>query len=132
MNKTEHEMRILFGESDLFYDAMFCGKMMIGKIDHDIRVKLEFISTHIANQYNAMKVTILNRTDGEIDKTVIPFKDIIGLKNGYDPYIWDDDNSKGWYGFKPTSDEYDRISNTIHDYMSMFADENLGYEMRSM
>ena len=55
MNITEHEMRILFGESDLFYDAMFCGKMMIGKIDHDIRVKLEFISTHIANQYNAMR-----------------------------------------------------------------------------
>ena len=132
MNYFEKQMRILFGESELFSEAMCSGKMMIGKIDHDIRVKLEFISTHIANQYNAMKVTVLNRTDGEIDKTVIPFKDIIGLKNGYDPYIWDDDNSKGWYGFKPTSDEYDRISNTIHDYMSMFADENLGYEMRSM
>lgn len=70
-------MRILFSESDLFYDAMFCGKMMIGKIDHDIRVKLEFIFTHIANQYNAMKVTVLNRTDGEIDKTVFPFKDTL-------------------------------------------------------
>ena len=132
MNYFEKQMRILFCESELFSEAMCSGKMMIGKIDHNIRVKLEFISTHIANQYNAMKVTVLNRTDGEIDKTVIPFKDIIGLKNGYDPYIWDDDNSKGWYGFKPTSDEYDRISNTIHDYMSMFADENLGYEMRSM
>ena len=132
MNKTEHEMRILFGESDLFYDAMFCGKMMIGKIDQDVRVKLEFISTNIAKQYNAMKVTVLNRTEGEIDKTVFLFRDILGPKNGYDPYIWDEPNCMGWYGFKPTGDEYDRISDTIHDYMSMFADENLGYEMRSM
>ena len=132
MNYFEKQMRILFGESELFSEAMCSGKMMIGKNDQDVRVKLEFISTNIAKQYNAMKVTVLNRTEGEIDKTVFPFRDILGPKNGYDPYIWDEPNCMGWYGFKPTGDEYDRISDTINDYMSMFADENLGYEMRSM
>ena len=132
MNYFEKQMRILFGESELFSEAMCSGKMMIGKIDQDVRVKLEFISTNIAKQYNAIKITVLNRTEGEIDKTVFPFRDILGLKNGYDPYIWDEPNCTGWYGFKPTGDEIERISDTINDYMSMFADENLGYEMRSM
>ena len=72
MNYFEKQMRILFGESELFSEAMCSGKMMIGKIDQDVRVKLEFISTNIAKQYNAMKVTVLNRTEGEIDKTVYP------------------------------------------------------------
>ena len=110
MNYFEKQMRILFGESELFSEAMCSGKMMIGKIDQDVRVKLEFISTNIAKQYHAMKVTVLNRTEGEIDKTVFPFRDILGPKNGYDPYIWDEPNCMGWYGFKPTGDEYDRIS----------------------
>ena len=95
MNYFEKQMRILFGESELFSEAMFSGKMMIGKIDQDVRVKLEFISTNIAKQYNAMKVTVLNRTEGEIDKTVFPFRDILGPKNGYDPYIWDEPNCIG-------------------------------------
>jgi len=130
MNYFEKQMRVLFGESELFSEAMFCGKMMIGRIDQDVRIKLEFISTHIAKQYNAIKVTVLNRSEGEIDKTIFSFRDIIGAKNGCDPYIWDEENCRGWYGFKPTSNEYALISDTIHDYVAMFADESIGYEMR--
>lgn len=132
MNHMEHELRVLFGESELFYEAMFSGKMMIGKIDTDIRVKLEFVSTNISGQYNAIRATVINRTEGEIDRNMFLLKDIIGQKNGYDPYIWDAPSSKGWYGFRPTSNEYDKITDTITDYMAMFADESIGYEMKSM
>ncbi len=31
MTFTEHELRLLFEESELLYEAMFSGKMMIGK-----------------------------------------------------------------------------------------------------
>ena len=128
----EHELRVLFGESELFYEAMFSGKMMIGKIDTDVRVKLEFVSTNVSGQYNAIRAMVINRTEGEIDKSTFLLKDIIGQKNGYDPYIWDDPNSKGWYGFCPTSNEYEKITDTITDYMAMFADESICYEMKTM
>lgn len=128
----EHELRVMFGESELFYDAMFSGRMMIGKIDKDIRVKLEFASTRISNQYNAIRTTVIKRTDGQVDSNLFLLRDIIGPKNGYDPYIWDEEHSKGWYGFRPTAAEYDKISDTIHDYMSMYASENIGYEMHTM
>ena len=48
------------------------------------------------------------------------------------PYYWDEGNCNGWYGFKMTGDEYDQISDTVHDYMSMFAQEDIGYEMRTL
>lgn len=38
----ERELRRMFRESELFYDAMFCGKMMIGKLDKDVRAKTNF------------------------------------------------------------------------------------------
>ena len=59
-------------------------------------------------------------------------KDIIGKKNGHDPYIWDEEGCIGWYGFKPTYSDYEKITDTLHDYMSMFADENIGYQMRTL
>lgn len=132
MNKMENELRRMFRESELFYDAMFCGKMMIGKLDKDVRTKIEFFSTEIHKHYDALKVTIMNRTEGTIDMSVLKFGDIIGLKNGTNPYFWDERNCTGWYGFKITGDEYDQISDTVHDYMSMFAEENIGYEMRTL
>ena len=132
MNKTEIELRRLFLESELFYEAMFSGKMMIGKIDRDIRAKIEFFETCVHKHYDAFKVTILNRTGGTIDLSVFKFCDIIGLKGGMEPYFWDEKNCCGWYGFKMHDREYERISDTIHDYMSMFAQEDIGYEMRTL
>ncbi len=132
MNKMEKELRRMFYESDIFYEAMFCGKMMIGKIDKDIRAKIEFTSTAVSKHNDALKVTILNKGEGAVDTTVFKFVDIIGQKNGYAPYFWDEPSCNGWYSFKPTADDYDKISDTVHDYMSMFADENLEYEMRTM
>ncbi len=132
MNKMEHELRRLLSESDIFYDIMFCGKMAIGKIDKDIRAKIEFTYRDSFNCYDALKVTILNRCDGVIDTTVFPFADIIGLKNGKSPYFWNESNYNRWYGFTPTSNDYDSISGKVQDYMSMFADEDIGYEMSSL
>ena len=131
MNFLEKQMKILFGESELFYDAMFCGKMMIGKIDNDVRVKLEFVSTEIKNHYNAIRATVINRTDGVIDTATFHMKDIIGTKCGNDTYIWDNDERQAWYGFNITGSEQEQISDKIHDYMSMFANEDLNYQMRT-
>ena len=73
MTFTEHELRLLFEESELLYEAMFSGKMMIGKIDKDIRVKFEFVSTNISKHYDAMRATVINRTEGEIDTNLFLF-----------------------------------------------------------
>ncbi len=126
----EKELRRIFGDSELLGNAVFCGKMLLGKLDDDVRAKIEFINTHISKHYDALRVTILNRTEGSVDVSLFKFVDIIGVKNGYAPYFWDAENFNKWYGFTPTAKDYALISNTVHDYMSMFIDQDIAYEMR--
>lgn len=133
MNFFEHEMRVLFGDSELLSaDTVFTGKTAIGKLDDDVRAKLQFTAANIANQYDAIKLTVINRKDGVIDSQLFRFSDIIGNKNGYNPHIWEDGSNISWYGYKPSAVEYDRISNTIQDYMAMFASEDMNYSGPSL
>ena len=133
MNFFEHEMRAMFGDSELLTaDTVFTGKTLIGKLDEDIRVKLQFVSTYIHNQYDAITLSIINRKDGLVDKQTFKFEDMIGLKVGGSPHIWENDNKASWYGFRPTEREYEKIIDTISCYMAMYADEGMEYTGQTM
>ena len=41
---------------------------MLGKLDDELRIKLQLVSTFIGGQYNAVQAAIINRTDGTVDK----------------------------------------------------------------
>ena len=131
MNKMERELRRLFGESDIIYKAMYSGKTMIGMIDNDVRIKIEFSSTKVSGKYDALKATVINRTDGAVDTTMFKIKDMIGLKNGHEPHIWDDGTQADWFIISPTASDYTKMSDVLHDYMAMFASENLDYNMHT-
>lgn len=84
-------MEVLFGDSEyLSADTVFSNKTMISKISEDLRAKVQFVSTKIADQYDALRLTIINRNEGPVDTETFRFVDIIGQKNGYNPHIWDD------------------------------------------
>ena len=103
MNKMERELRRMFGESDIIYKAMYSGKTMIGMIDNDVRIKIEFANTKVSGKYDALKATVINRTDGVVDTTMFKFRDMIGLKNGHEPHIWDDGTKADWFIISPTA-----------------------------
>jgi hypothetical protein len=128
MNFFEHEMRRLFGDSPVIQDAKYCGKTLIGKVDDELRVKLQFITTGYADHYDSIRMKIINRTEGEVDSQVFKFSDIVGTpKSGTRSiYIWDDRGTVDWYGYHPTAIDYDQISETINDYISMYQDEGMG------
>ena len=56
------------------------------------------VTGSVANQYNALQLTILNRSEGQVDTLRLRFSDLLGTKatsnpnfrNGVDPHIWDD------------------------------------------
>lgn len=96
MNFYEKEMRNFFGNSELLQDAHFCGRTCLARLDEDLRVKLQLTTTGIIDQYDAIKLSIINRTDGVVDQQLFRFSDIIGkqLRNGKDaiePHIWEYD-----------------------------------------
>ena len=94
MNFFEKEMRQMFDDEDMFQDAKFVGKTMLAKLDDDLRIKLQFVSSHISGQYDTVQMTIINRTEGVVDKQNFKFSDIIGqyLRSGREPldyHMWE-------------------------------------------
>lgn len=120
---------MMFSGNDIIHDAKFCGKTMLGKIDDDLRVKLEFISTHIASQYDAVRATIINRSEGVVDKQVFKFADIIGQyqrpgRESLDPHMWEYNNKPEWYT-PITQSQKASIAGNVLRYIEMYQDQTM-------
>ena len=94
MNFFEKELRNLFGSSPMLRDAHYCGRTCLAKLDEDLRVKLQFTTTGYADHYDAIKLAVINRTDGVVDQQLFRFSDIIGQqavegREPINPHIWD-------------------------------------------
>ena len=87
MNFFEKELRNLFGSSPMLRDAHYCGRTCLAKLDENLRVKLQFTTTGYADRYDAIKLAVINRTDGVVDQQLFRFSDIIGQQavEGRDP-----------------------------------------------
>ena len=129
MNFFEKEMRQMFDDEDIFQDAKFVGKTMLAKLDDDLRIKLQFVSSHISGQYDTVQMTIINRTEGVVDKQNFKFSDIIGqyLRSGREPldyHMWEYQGKPEWY--TPTSlTDKARIADTVMGYAEMYQDQSM-------
>ena len=102
MTVFEKEMRKIFGEFELLSaDTLFTNKVMLSPIGENLRAKVEFVSMNEADHYNTLRLSIINRTEGVVDTQAFKFKDIIGIKNGYEPHLWDDCGNVG-YAYTPS------------------------------
>ena len=68
MNFFENEMRKMFEETDIVTDKKFTGKTMLGKLDDDKLLKLQFISTNSYEHCDAILVSIIWKNKGVLDK----------------------------------------------------------------
>ncbi len=133
MTVFEREMRKIFGESEnLSADALFSNKVMIMPISENLRAKVEFITTQVSDHYNALKLSIINRTEGVIDTQVFKFKDIIGMKNGQEPHIWDDRGRVGWYMFNPSLADRESVQEEIEAYIGMYSNQEMYHGEQTM
>lgn len=132
MNFFEKEMRKMFENKDLLQDAKFCGKMMLAKLDDELRLKVQFVTMGYADNYEAIKATILKRDEGAVDCHIFRFSDIIGQKKSYssdrvNPYMWECGQRSCWY--TPVTDkEKQQIAQTVLEYAGMFVSPDM--EMR--
>jgi len=130
MNTFESELRKLFDHDTVFADTRFVGRTCYGKLSDHIRVRAEFITLGYADKYEALKVSLLNRTEGVIDTTVIRFGDLCGKKqvsnpnfrDGIIPYIWKDGQNAKWYVYQPTKADYKTLSDTVDNYLEVFCE----------
>ena len=129
MNFFEHEMRQMFEDDDLFQDAKFVGKTMLAKLDDDLRIKLQFVDSYISGQYDTVQMTIINRTEGVVDKQNFKFSDIIGkcIRPGREPldyYMWEYQGKAEWHTPISLTNKA-RIANTVMDYAEMYVGQSM-------
>lgn len=132
MNFFEKEMRQMFEGDDILQDAKFVGKTMLAKLDDDLRIKLQFIASHISAQYDTVQMTIINRTDGVVDKQNFKFSDIIGkyTRPGRDPldyHMWEYQGKPEWYTPISLTDKA-RIADTVMNYAEMYLDQPMSMQ----
>ena len=135
MNFFDSELRQMFGNAENISDAKFIGRTMLGKLDDDLLVKAQFVSTHVAKQYDAIQVSILNRTDGVVDKETMVFGDIIGTKmtrcsDKVNPYMWEESVGKAFWYTPLSITEKAQISDTVLDYVEMFQENSLAMQFK--
>lgn len=135
MNFFEGELRQMFGNAESISDAKFVGRTMLGKLDDDLLVKAQFISTYVSKQYDAIQLSIINRTDGLVDKETMLFGDIIGQKNTnitgrVNPYMWEESSGKAYWYTPLTISEKAQISDAVLDYVEMFQENSLAMQFK--
>ena len=132
MTFYEQELKKLFGNSDVIRDAKYSGKTLLGRIDDELRVKLQFVYTGTRDHYNALRLKIINRTDGEVDAETFKFSDILGGNPAYqnnpfakEIHVWENNGKADWYGYRPSPAAYQKIADTVNDYISMYQEEDM-------
>ena len=122
------ELNRLFGDGTLMDRPVVIGKACYGQLGGDLRVRAEFVSLNVYEQYNALRLTILNRTDGKVDQLTLPFSAVWGrmpvnnrnFTEGIIPYIWVDRGKPEWYVYKPTKQDMDRLRESCKSYLDVF------------
>ena len=65
MTFYEQELRKIIGER--YPDATYVGRACYVRLSDMNRAKIQFVTTGIANQYSALRLTVLNRQEGDVD-----------------------------------------------------------------
>lgn len=130
MNFFENELKKVMAESAILKNQKYVGRACFGIVSEELCVRVEFVTTGTASQYEGIKTSIINRKEGVVDSMLLRFSDIWGkrkvgnpnFKDGIIPYIWVDDGKSDWYVYHPTKGDYRQLSAGIEQYLSVFQD----------
>ena len=137
MTFFERELKKMFGTGASFSEPRFVGNCCYGRLTDQIRVKINFQTGMVADHYDRLKVTLLNRNEGTIDSMVVKFGDVWGLKkttnpnfrDGVTPHIWSYGKATSWYVYQPGKEDYKVLSEAIKTYLEVFQEPEEAMQM---
>ena len=129
MTFFEQELRKIVGPQHP--DATYVGRACYVRLSDMNRAKIQFITSGIASHYDALRLTVLNRQEGDVDNLVLHFSDLLGKKmvgnpnfrNGIMPHIWDDHGKADWYVYHPTQRDYAAFTAEVSEYLEVFMEQ---------
>ena len=130
MTFFEQELRKIVG--DVYPDATFVGRACYVRLSDMNRAKIQFTTCGTADHYEALQMTILNRSDGRVDTLRLRFKDVLGTKqvnnpnfrNGVSPHAWTYNGKTEWYAYHHNCRDYQVLTDAVSDYLDVFQEQN--------
>ena len=112
---------------DLVESPVIQDKTLIGTIDADLRAKVIVIDKSCRDNYDTIRINIINRVEGKVDTHDITFETLWGVKKirsdfYVSPHIWtyrDDE----WYAWEPDDLDLKDLHDTIKAYIDVFRKE---------
>lgn len=127
MNFFAEELKKIMSCSKYSAMTSYISNAAFIRLDEELRAKIVCTHTQIYEQNDAVMLSIISRTHGEIDRLTVKFSDVWGMKHGYindfAPYIYSSTsmgNEADWYGYKPAPSDYEALAAEIDKYMSIF------------
>lgn len=136
MNFFESELKKIMENSGILKDQKYAGRICYGTISEDLRARVEFVTLGVSDHYAGLKASIINRKEGVVDSILLRFTDIWGkpkvsnpnFKEGVNPHIWTDNGKSEWYVFHPAAEDYQKVADTVENYLSVFQDMTMTQE----
>lgn len=133
MNFFEEELQKIVNLGIPITDPKFVGGTFYGRLDDDLRIKLQFSTLGHADHYEAIKATVINRVEGPVDSALFRFLDVLGRKqvsnpnfrDGVVPYAWKYCDKTEWYVYKPTEQDYKQLCAAVSDYCDIFQSQKM-------
>lgn len=104
----------------------YLGRTAYVPLSSNRQARVEFVTLIFAEKYEAVKVTILNASEGMVDQMLFRFKDYFsrmpvggGISKEL-PHIWIYDGKPEWY-VTPDSADFAVLSSEIWQYIRLFA-----------
>ena len=135
----EKELKKIFGNDLILNNTKYVGRNCYGELDENIRMKARFVSMGVSSHFDALRLELINRTEGEIDATVIRLNEIWGKKavpgnpnfrDGVSPHLWLNGDKLGWYAYQPTTKDFDILRESVKEYASVFKDFSVEKEKK--
>lgn len=128
MNLYEQELQKMIYGNPFIKSYTLAGRAVLGKLDDDLRVKISLVTTGVAEHYDALKIRIINRTEGDVDAQIVKFKELLGKGLAIDNY----GDGPTWGLRQPTQSDYIKLSQFLYCYLSFYAPEQKPQESQEM
>ena len=117
LNFFEQELRKIVGRQ--YPDATYVGRACYVRLDEMNRAKIEFVTCGIADHYEALQLTILNRSHGAVDSIPLRFIDLLGRGEHAGIY----GGCFEWYNGYPSSEDYQQLTEAVGNYLDVFQEQ---------
>lgn len=124
------ELKKMFEGRITMQDMHYVGKACYGKLEENLRGKIELGQGFLDSGYTRLTVSVLERTNGLVDQMKFLISDVTGFKKETDgermagPELNSYEDSI-WWNCEIEEADYQKIAEAVNGYLSLFQSEEL-------